>query len=158
MLKYNCRFLIYRFLYSEVEKTEKAPVKFHDYDISDGKIYLTSAAVHPIQTRGQDRTHERTNDPVWYLYTLKQGINSKIGQTFGFGNSESTAKTGLGNIEGNMYNSNNADFDGPTFGLVESYDLARDTIQYGKYSENIADLFQCPYFYERNRKCHSMEK
>lgn len=125
-----------RLLYSEVEKTEKAPVKFHDYDISDGKIYLTSAAVHPIQTRGQDRTHERTNDPVWYLYTLKQGINSKIGQTFGFGNSESTAKTGLGNIEGNMYNSNNADFDGPTFGLVESYDLARDTIQYGKYSDN----------------------
>ena len=91
-------------------------VNFYDYDISDGNLYTNTSKSQTV-TRGNATTHNSGN--TWYMYTNRQGINSNSAdQTFGFGNSEGTMKTTMGEIVGNKANSQNSLYGSPTFGLV----------------------------------------
>lgn len=103
-----------RLIYKVDEKEVNAPTNFYDYDISDGSIYTKQLSV---VTRGEATTHD--NGDMWYMYTNRQGINSNSpGQTFGFGNSESSVKTTMGEIEGNRANPKNSNAGSATFEMV----------------------------------------
>ncbi|MCM1025243.1 MAG: fibro-slime domain-containing protein [Roseburia sp.] len=103
-----------RLVHDRASQNVSGKVEFYDYDVSDGNIYDVNGK--PIQRDDDEKTHE--SGETWYLYTAKQGINSMKGQTFGFGNSEGTLKSGLGDTEGNKANAKNSAYGSPTFGLV----------------------------------------
>ncbi len=132
-------------------------MKFYDYDISNGKIYSNSGigANGPTGSeipRNGAVTH--TSGAEWYMYTEKQGINSNVSdQNFGFGNSSSQTRTGLGEVkwknnllnrannetDKNEFGLNGNSFSGCTFGLTDS--LKEDgTIQYSD-GVNVPNLF-----------------
>ena len=112
-LIYNCR-----------EEEVRNGADFYDYDVSDGRVYTEDGKA---ADRGNATTHE--SGDTWYLYTNRQGINSnRPDQTFGFGNSETSVKTTMGDITGNMANADNAAYGSPTFGMVTG--LKDDKIQY----------------------------
>lgn len=116
-------------IYKVVEKEVDAPTNFYDYDISDGLIYSLLEATKKSSTvdRGNDTTHD--NGDMWYMYTNRQGINSNLSdQTFGFGNSEKSVKTTMGEIEGNRGNDKNANAGSATFEMVTG--LRDGMIQY----------------------------
>ncbi len=122
-----------RLIYEVKNKTVRGNVNFYDYDISDGNIYkaytespLTDKNKPDTIDRGNATTH--TSGDVWYMYTNKQGINSMAGQTLGFGNSEGSMLTSLGDISGNRATDVNIAYGKATFGLVTG--MANDKIQY----------------------------
>lgn len=117
-----------RLVHTVKTDTVKNGANFYDYDVSNGNVYK-SADANPenLETRGNAKEHN--SGATWYMYTERQGINSNLPeQSFGFGNSEGTMKTGMGDIVGNMANSNNAAYGSPTFGLVTG--LVNGKIQY----------------------------
>lgn len=108
-----------RLVYKPRGASVKNGADFYDYDVSDGKIYTYDAVTKKPkeQSRGDSRVHN--SGDVWYMYTNRQGINSNLkNQTFGFGNSEGTLKTTMGEITGNKGNAVNSAYGKPTFGLV----------------------------------------
>ncbi len=115
-----------RLVHTVKEEEVKNGVNFYDYDVSDGNLYTDTSRVKTAN-RGTERTHN--SGKTWYMYTNRQGINSNSkDQTFGFGNSEGLMKTTMGDIVGNMANSDNASYGSPTFGLVTG--LKDGKIQY----------------------------
>ncbi len=127
-----------RLVHTAVETERRNGVDFYDYDVSDGNLYLSSTQT-PIKPDGSNRpeavdrkvdtstTHN--SGATWYMYTNRQGINSNLSdQTFGFGNSEGTMRTTLGEKRGNKANASNAAYGSPTFGLVTG--LVNGEIQY----------------------------
>ncbi len=109
-------------------ETVRNGASFYDYDVSDGKLYNSASATESNKVnRGNATTPSKS--AVWYMYTNRQGINSNLAdQTFGFGNSEGTLKTTMGEIVGNWANAENAGYGSPTFGLVTG--LNNGKIQY----------------------------
>ena len=101
---------------------------FYDYDVSDGKVYTYNEQTKNLteKSRGANTCHN--SGEVWYMYTNRQGINSMPNQTLGFGNSEGTLKTTMGEIEGNKANEKNSDYGFATFGLATG--LSNGKIQY----------------------------
>ena len=99
--------------------TVKNGVDFYDYDVSNGNLYKDAKASEAnLVNRGKATTHNE-GSTTWYMYTERQGINNNgKNQTFGFGNSEGSMKTALGDIEGNKANAANAKYGKATFGLV----------------------------------------
>ncbi len=116
-----------RLVHTVQEETVRNGVNFYDYDISDGNLYLsssdpqsdpkTSGLTKVDRTKDKSTTHN-SGSQVWYMYTNKQGINSMPGQTFGFGNSEGTMRTSLGNLSGNKATEDHILYGKATFGLV----------------------------------------
>ncbi len=123
-------------IYVLTSDTPSNNMKFYDYDISDGKVYDSTAMKNnnpagSLIPRNGAVAHN--SGDVWYMYTNKQGINSNFAdQNFGFGNGEGLAKTGMGSLiwDGNTLNqTNGGTFSGCTFGLVTK--LKKDgTLQY----------------------------
>ena len=112
-------------VYNAVETNKKNGVNFYDYDISDGELYLSDSdpegdpktlGLKKVERKKETTTHNEGD--VWYMYTNKQGINSMQGQTFGFGNSEGTMRTSLGDLPGNRANEDHILYGKATFGLV----------------------------------------
>ena len=115
---------------------QRNAASFYDYDITNGKIYKNADTSQGDQGE-YDRNGAKTHDSgdVWYMYTNRQGINSVEGaeQTFGFGNSEGTVKSTMGEIVGNRANAQNASYGSPTFGLVTGLNAQKELI----YADNV---------------------
>ena len=113
-----------RLVHTVKEEVVSGNVNFYDYDISDGKLY-TKYTTQPLNdsntpstvSRGTATSHN--SGEKWYMYTRLQGINSMPGQTFGFGNSEGTMRTTLGEGYGNKAIEDHILYGKATFGLVE---------------------------------------
>ena len=117
-----------RLIHKYQEKTVVNSADFYDYDVSDGQVYKKDNTGKLVQA---DRGAATTPDigETWYMYTNRQGINrNSPNQTFGFGNSEGTLLTTMGEIEGNRANAKNSAYGSPTFGLVTG--LVNGKIQY----------------------------
>ena len=106
-------------------------VSFYDYDISDGNLY-TDYTTAPLDDQNKPSTvtrtattHNNSGDDTWYMYTRLQGINSMPGQTFGFGNSEGTMRTTLGDGYGNKAIEDHILYGKATFGLVTGMENGR---------------------------------
>ena len=113
-----------RLLFHCQEKAVTNSAEFYDYDVSDGQVYSKNGTA---VNRDTATTHE--SGEKWYMYTNRQGINGNLpDQTFGFGNSEGSLKTTMGEIEGNKANAKNVAYGSPTFGLVTG--MADGKIQY----------------------------
>ncbi|MDE7184316.1 MAG: hypothetical protein K2O40_07560, partial [Lachnospiraceae bacterium] len=95
---------------------------FYDYDVSDGKVYTydeSKSGMREVSEEKRNAVTAHNEGETWYMFTQRQGINSNLSdQTFGFGNSEGTLKTGMGELVGNKANADNASYGSPTFGLV----------------------------------------
>ncbi len=101
---------------------------FYDYDVSDGKVYTYNEQTKNLTEKSRGANTFHNSGEVWYMYTNRQGINSMPNQTLGFGNSEGTLKTTMGEIEGNKANESNKDYGSATFGLATG--LSNGKIQY----------------------------
>lgn len=113
-----------RLVHDVTRMEQRNDANFYDYDVTDGKLYqFANKDDDKTYARNDAKTHDSNSSEVWYMYTNRQGINSNLkNQTFGFGNSEGTLKTTMGEIEGNKANSKNSKYGSPTFGLVTGLD------------------------------------
>lgn len=123
---------VIRLIHDVVSREVKNGANFYDYDISDGNLYQSAKADIKKTIERNGTTHNSGN--TWYMYTERQGINSNLPeQSFGFGNSEGSMKTGMGTMMWNQANKDNALYGSPTFGLVTG--MKDGKIQYVDYLE-----------------------
>lgn len=125
------------------------PANFYDYNIGDGKVYLSADAAKS-QTGGQESSYAKSHyNTGLYMYTEKQGINSDSNYTgngtkLAFGNNNTQTGRGNETWKGNTPNkangSKSTQYKYATFGLAEGMDWSDGTMPAIIWSDGIADV------------------
>lgn len=111
---------ILRLVYETTDGSKSVDSNFHDYDISDGKVYSNADKNSVVPWPGKDSTG-------MYMFTKDVGIHTtgnykgQTGTKYAFGNGTNAA-TGLGNVTWNGYyinKANGSSFQNCTFKLVQ---------------------------------------